>query len=125
MLWLLIAVFGALMPHQAAASAIVFQGQNAGLFSGANPNDTANLLSAIPRPSAPTPTTPTLDTAQLIQQSVASQISSRVYSQIFNSPSGNTDLGNGSRISWFTSGGNVSITFTTTTGSTTITVPAT
>lgn len=111
---------------QASASGLTFQGQNAALFPGANPSDTAALMNSVPKKKAPPTPTPGIDPAQLILQSVQSQTSSRIFAQIFNSAnaSGNYDLGGGSSISFVRIGGNIEITFIDPVhGTTTITLP--
>jgi len=110
---------------QASASPIVFQGQNAALFASANPNDTSLLMAGIPRPAAPTPATPQIDVSQLIQQSVISQISNNIYSQISGTATGKATLSDGSSFSWTTNGSSKSIVYTATDGSTTtIVIPS-
>ena len=104
---------------QAAAAPLVFQGQNAALFASANPNDTTLLLAGIPKPAAPAPATPQIDVSQLIQESVVSQISNNIYSQITGTPSGKATLGDGSSFSWSTNAGSKSIVYTAPDGTTT------
>jgi hypothetical protein len=107
----------------AAADPLVFQGQNAALFSGANPNDTAALMTGVPKPAPPA--TPNLNVSQLVQESVISQISNNLYSQISGTPSGKATLGDGSSFSWSTDGGTKSIVYTAPNGAvTTITIPS-
>jgi hypothetical protein len=126
--WLILAMFlfalaAPLSPTY--ASDLVFQGQNAGLFPGANPSDTAQLMVGVPKPTAPTSTeTP----SQLIEQAVESQVSSQIFTDIFSgsAASGSFSLGNGSNISYVRADGNVTITITDpTNGTTIITVPDT
>jgi len=110
----------------ASAGPLVFQGQNAALFPGANPNDTALLLQGIPKPVASPPVQPKLDISQLVQQSVVSQISNNIYSQITGTASGTATLSDGSSFSWATIGNTKSIIYTAPDGSTTtIVIPTT
>ena len=109
----------------AEASNLTFQGQNAGLFSTANPSDTSVLMNSVAKPVV-TSTIPSISPATLIEQSVVSQISSKIYNQIFSgtAASGSYDLGGGNTISYLRSGGYVTINITSpTTGTTTLTVP--
>ncbi len=111
---------------QAHASPLVFQGQNAALFPGANPAGTATLMNSVDKPVAALPQTPVADPARLIQQSLQSQISNKIYQDIFQSDaaSGFYDLGGGSSIGFERTGGNVIINITNpTNGSTVITIP--
>ena len=103
----------------AAAGPLVFQGQNAALFASANPNDTSLLLAGIPKPAAPIPATPQLDVSQLIQESVVSQISNSIYSQISGTPDGKATLGDGSSFTWSSNAGSKSIVYTAPDGTTT------
>jgi len=108
------------------ASQLVFQGQNAALFPNANPADTAALMNSVHKPSQPASTLPVVSPATLIQQSVQSQISSKIYNDIFTgtSASGFYDLGGGSSIGYTRSGGYITISITNpANGTTTITVP--
>jgi len=114
----------------ASASTMVFEGQNAGLFPNANPADTAQLMGSVSRPfnpkTAAASATGQITPASLIEQSVESQISAKIYSQIFNSSaaSGSFDLGGGSLINFVRTGGNIDITLTDPVhGTTTIVVP--
>lgn len=118
--------------NSAGAGALVFQGQNAALFPGANPSDTSTLMNSVPKPggangaaaaaaaaTAPSPAT-------LVEQAIESQISSKIYNDIFNSSatSGTFNLGGGNIISFVKTGGNIIITFIDPVhGTTTITVP--
>ena len=110
---------------KAEASSFIFQGQNAGLFSSANPSDTSVLMNSVSKPVA-TSTIPTINPATLIEQSVVSQISSKIYNQIFSGTavSGSYDLGGGNSINYLRSGGYVTINITSpSNGTTTLTVP--
>ncbi len=109
----------------ADASNLTFQGQNAGLFPTANPSDTSVLMNSVSKPVA-TSTIPTINPATLIEQSVVSQISSKIYNQIFSGTavSGSYDLGGGNSINYLRSGGYVTINITSpSNGTTTLTVP--
>jgi len=80
------------------------------------------------KPSAPAATIPTTSPATLIEQSIESQISSKIYNDIFSgtAPAGSYNLGNGSTISYIRSGGYVTITITDpVNGTTQIVVPDT
>jgi len=110
------------------ASTIVFQGQNAGLFPTANPNAIGILMNSVPKKNATEkPKTSTgINTATMIQNAVASQISTRIYNDIFNGTAltGSYDLGDGNSINYTRSEGYITITITNpANGSTTITVP--
>lgn len=112
----------------AFASTLLFEGKNPALFSGANPAGFSSIMSSVLRPSDPS-----MDSlaelsspAALIQRAVASQISTEINNQIFdtNNPSGSYDLGDGNLISFIRSDGNVIITITSPiTGITVITLP--
>ena len=109
----------------AEASNLTFQGQNAGLFSTANPSDTSVLMNSVTKPVV-TSTIPSISPATLIEQSVVSQISSKIYNQIFTgtAASGSYDLGGGNTISYLRSGGYITIDITSpSNGTTTLTVP--
>lgn len=109
------------------ASTLVFQGQNAGLFPTANPNAVSILMNSVPKEKATAPTTSTgMNTAMMIENAVVSQISTRIYNQIFNGTalSGSYDLGGGNAINYMRSDGNITITLiNATSGTTTITIP--
>ena len=112
----------------ASASNLTFQGQNAALFPGANPADTSMLMNSVPKPSSSSsaPTIPTVNPATLVEQSLESQISSKIYNDIFtgSNASGFFNLGDGNTINYLRSGGDVTITIVSpTSGTTTITVP--
>ena len=105
----------------AQASYLNFQGQNAGIFPGANPSDTSAMMNSVPRP-APTPQSSNTATSQIIMQALQSQISSHIYSDIFGTnalPTGKEFLPDGSTVEWApdtNNPGNVLITFTSATG---------
>ena len=108
----------------AYASNLTFQGQNAGLFSGANPSDTSILMNSVVKPT-PSSSIPTLSPATLIEQSIVSQISSKIYNDIFKgtAASGYYDLGGGNTISYTRSGGYITVNITSPgSGTTTLTV---
>jgi hypothetical protein len=89
----------------ATANPITFQGQNAALFPGANPADTATLMNSVPKPNSGISSAALggISASQLVLQSIESQISSRIYADIFGNgaaPSGTELLGDGSSISW-------------------------
>lgn len=118
--------------NAAFASPIIFTGQNAALFSGANPADTTALMSSVVKPNDPNAASNASLTSQsLILQSVESQISSNISTQIFNTSNIGTHtfaLGDGSSITYTRPGsggaGTVTITLVDTKGtSTVITVP--
>ena len=64
---------------KAEASSFIFQGQNAGLFSSANPSDTSVLMNSVSKPVV----TSSISSATLIEQSIVSQISLKIYNEIF------------------------------------------
>ena len=113
------------LSNQTQASQLMFQGQNAGIFPSANPADTSQLMLSVAKPTQST-ATPSVSPSTLVEQSVLSQISSKIYQDIFNSPSnsGSFDLGTGSTISYLKAGGNITITiYDPVNGKTVITVP--
>ena len=102
-----------------------FQGQNAGLFSSANPSGTSLLMNSTPKPKVSSSSS-SINPATLIEQSVVSQISSKIYQDIFTgtAASGFYDLGGGNTITYLRSGGYVNVTITSpSNGTTTIKVP--
>ena len=108
----------------ADASNLTFQGQNAGLFSTANPSDTAVLMNSVAKPTANT-VTPSISPSTLVEQSIISQISTKIYNDLFkgSAASGSYDLGGGNRISYVRSGGYVTVDITSpSNGTTTLTV---
>ena len=94
----------------ADASNLTFQGQNAGLFSTANPSDTAVLMNSVAKPAV----TSSISSATLIEQSIISQISLKIYNEIFKgtAASGSYDLGGGNAISYMRSGGYITVKLT-------------
>lgn len=120
--WIALAICNVL---SAQASNLTFQGQNAGLFPGANPSDTSVLMNSVAKPAV-SPGSYSINPSTLIEQSILSQISSKIYNQIFQgtAASGYYDLGNGSTVSYARSGGYITINITSpTNGTTTISVP--
>ena len=113
--------------NPAFASSIIFQGQNAALFSGANPSDTTALMSSVVKPNNPNAASASaLSTQSLILQSVESQISTHINNIIFNNANaaGSFNLGNGSLISFVRAAGLLTINLTDPVhGLTTITIP--
>lgn len=112
----------------AFASTLLFEGKNPALFSGANPAGFSVIMNSVLRPSDPSSDSlaELSSPAALIQRAVASQISTEINNQIFDTdnPSGSYDLGDGNLISFVRGGGNVVITITSpTTGVTVITLP--
>jgi len=94
----------------AEASTLTFQGQNAGLFSSANPSDTSMLMNSVAKPAV----TSSISSATLIEQSIISQISLKIYNEIFKgtAASGSYDLGGGNAISYMRSGGYITVKLT-------------
>ena len=115
----------------AHASSLVFTGQNAGLFSTANPNGVSILMNSVSKKNASESTSSSSSlsnsTAQMIENMVAGQISSHIYTQIFGAsyaPSGSFDLGGGNLITYIRGAQTVDITvYSTATGTTTISLP--
>lgn len=121
-------LFTVCLMSSAFASVLLFEGKNPALFSGANPAGFSPLMSSVLRPTDPDSTSlaEMSSPAALIQRAVASQISTEINNQIFDTanPSGSYDLGDGNLISFIREGGNVIITITSpTTGVTVITLP--
>ncbi len=105
-------------------SPLVFQGQNAGLFSTANPSDITVFMNSVAKPVA-TSSASSITPATQIQQSIVSQISSRIYNEIFkgSAASGYYDLGGGNSINYVREGGYITVTINSTkNGTTTLTV---
>ncbi len=101
--------FGALLSlglfaagSDALAGTLEFHGQNAALFSGANPSDTSAMMSSVTKPTTPSPFSNQTTAASLIVQALESQISSRIYNDIFggSNTAGSYDLGGGNIISY-------------------------
>ena len=106
---------------KAEASIFIFQGQNAGLFSSANPSDTSVLMNSVSKPVV----TSSISSATLIEQSIVSQISLKIYNEIFkgSAVSGSYDLGGGNSISYKRSSGYITVNLTNPgNGTTTLTV---
>jgi hypothetical protein len=107
------------------ASPLVFNGQNAALFPGANPNDTAALMNSVAKPTPQTKAPTALDQNRIIIQGLESQITNRIYTQIFNNAnvSGIFTLPGGGSISYNRPGdGNVHITVINSDGTTSVIV---
>lgn len=106
------------------ASELVFQGQNAALFPGANPNDTALMMQSVPKPSADTSSAQSISTSSLVLQALQSQVSAQIFNSIFGSsatPTGDANLGGGNLIHWeHDISGNINITFTAPNGTATV-----
>jgi zona occludens toxin (predicted ATPase) len=97
----------------ALASPLTFTGQNAALFNTANPNDTAAMMNSVVKPTPKTPLPSGLDQSRLIIQGLESQITNKIYSDIFDTslPSGGPYiLPDGGTISFKRIGGNIEIT---------------
>lgn len=108
----------------AEGSPLIFQGQNAGLFSTANPAGTAVLMNSVTKPVA-TSAASSISSATLIQQSIVSQLSMRIYNEIFKGSgvSGYYDLGGGNSINYLREGGYITVTIINSkNGTTTLTV---
>lgn len=115
--------YSTVLPSGAEASNFTFQGQNAALFPNTNPANMSVFMNSVEKPS--TSTDQTVNTASMIQQSVISQISSKIYNDIFKGTavSGYYDLGDGSAISYSRSSGYITVDITNpSTGTTTMTV---
>jgi hypothetical protein len=93
---------------QAIASSLVFQGQNAGLFPTANPNDTSILMNSVPKKNA---TVSSASTAQsyaqqnmtlLLQNAIIASLSSSIVNAIKDAtPTPQTvNLGNDNTITY-------------------------
>lgn len=122
------AVAVAMAPGWAEASAIVFEGQNAALFPGANPAANALLMASVNKPqnTGSPPAAPSLlSDSQILEQSVLSAATAKLENQIFAGGSGSKDLGGGHTISWNTVGGVETITFNDNGAITTIQIPFT
>ncbi len=98
----------------AQASNLSYGGQNPAIFSGANPANSAALLSSVDRPKSTAMTANnTLSASSIVEQSVLSQASQKINDKIFNSApgqSGTFDLGGGSTISYANVAGVVTLT---------------
>lgn len=98
----------------ASANPLVFQGQNAAIFPGANPSDTTLMMSSTPKPARSSTTSATsLSSSAYIVQTLEAQLSNKIYNDIFGSgasPNGSHVLPDGTIISWATVAGVVQIT---------------
>jgi hypothetical protein len=123
---LVCAVFTVSHSPTAKASSLVFTGQNAALFNTANPNDTSLLMNSVNKSRAADIISAEEPIAKMIQNAVVSQISSKIYDDIFgaNPKAGGTyDLGGGNIVEFHRSGGYVYISIITPTGTTQIKIP--
>lgn len=112
-------------PHQAVAGTLEFHGQNAALFPTANPSDTTLMMNSVPSPSNAAASQQ--NASNLIQQAVESQISTRIYNDIFNgtATAGSFNLGGGDSISYTRSNGMINLNITDpVNGSTQISLPS-
>jgi len=108
----------------ANASPFTFQGQNSALFPGSNPYGLSSMMNSVTKPEV-TSSLSSINPARLIQQSIISQISSKIYNDMFkgSATSGSYDLGGGNAISYLRSDGYITITITSPdNGTTTLTV---
>lgn len=107
-------VAACLMAGSAIASPLVFQGQNAALFPGANPSDTSAMMNSVPKPAASSNAAAALTGSALVIQSLQAQLSNKIYNDIFGSsasPNGSHVFSDGTVITWATdSKGNKTIT---------------
>lgn len=110
------------LPSAAQASNFTFQGQNAALFPNTNPGNMSVFMNSVEKPPTKTDT---VDPASMIEQSIISQLSSKIYNDIFKGTavSGYYDLGDGSAISYSRSAGSIKVDITDpSTGTTSLTV---
>ncbi|MEZ5691114.1 MAG: hypothetical protein R3D71_05570 [Rickettsiales bacterium] len=108
----LVCVFSMLCEPSAEASPITFVGKNPAIFSDANPNGLSALMNSVDKP-ATRRTTPTPNSSELIIRGLESQITNKIYNDIFNTanPSGIFQLPSGGQISFVRPGdGNIVIT---------------
>ncbi len=104
-----------------SASTLTFTGQNAALFNTANPNDTAAMMNSVVKPKAKTELPSALDQNRLIIQGLESQITNKIYADIFDNSnvSGHYSLPGGGSVSFIRPGdGNVHITIVDASGTT-------
>ncbi len=114
------------MSPAAQASSLVFRGQNVALFPYANPSGLSAMMNSVKKRTQASSVSASLSTSALIQHALASQISSRIYQDIFQGTnlSGFYDLGDGNSISYVRGGGYITIEIVSPdNGSTTITLP--
>ncbi len=110
----------------ALASNLEFRGQNVALFPSANASSLSGMMNSVHRPTAST-TSLGLTPASLIVQALESQISTRIYNDMFNgtATAGTYNLGGGNLISYTKGGGLITITITDpVNGTTVISVPS-
>jgi|GEM_PF-6175704 len=114
----------------AFASPLLFDPKNSAFFSGANSSSTTTLMSSVVRPANPNSTTASgISSANLIEQGLISQISTKITNDIFSTSndSGNYDLGNGNTISFVRDITNATVVITivnSKTGTTVVTLPS-
>lgn len=109
----LIALSSALYATPSLASPLTFTGQNAALFNTANPNDTAAMMNSVVKPTPKTKLPTALDQNRLIIQGLESQITNKIYADIFDNSnaSGHYSLPGGGSVSFIRPGdGNIRIT---------------
>ena len=123
----LVCLYILLTAEAATASPLVFRGQNTALFPDANPNSTAALMNTVVKPATPTKPPSPLDQNRIIIQGLESQITNKIYNDIFKTTnaSGEYTLPGGGSISFVRPGdGNVVITIIDASGTvSTISVP--
>jgi len=105
----------------ALASPLTFTGQNAALFNTANPNDTAAMMNSVVKPTPQTKLPSALDQNRLIIQGLESQITNKIYADIFDNAnaSGHYSLPGGGSVSFVRPGdGNIHITIIDASGTT-------
>ncbi|MCE1273219.1 MAG: curli assembly protein CsgF [Chlorobiales bacterium] len=110
------------MPSGTLASNFTFQGQNAALFPNTNPGNMSVFMNSVEKPPTKTET---VNPASMIEQSIISQLSSKIYNDIFKGAavSGYYDLGDGSAISYSRNAGTIKVDITDpSTGTTSLTV---
>jgi hypothetical protein len=110
-----------LYANAALSSPLTFTGQNAALFNTANPNDTAAMMNSVVKPKAKTELPSALDQNRLIIQGLESQITNKIYADIFDNSnvSGHYSLPGGGSVSFIRPGdGNIRITIVDASGTT-------
>ena len=108
--------------NTALANPITFRGQNAALFPDANPSDTAALMNSVVKPATKPVAQPTIDPATLITQGLESQITNKIYAQIFNTANqhGSFTVSGGTTITYDRPGdGTIHVTIVNASGKTT------
>lgn len=109
----------------ATASPLVFRGQNSAIFPDANPSGAAGLMNSVRKPPNRPATTPAIDPTRLIIQGLESQITNKIYNDIFNTTTVSElyRLPGGGRISFLRPGdGNIEITIVDAAGTTSVIV---